>query len=150
MATFTMNQYQKVWRKRAIQIKKNGIKSAFQAARYMVAQAKSRAPKKTGETMEGIYKKKSKDGYTVISDVNTEFKQNMWANQTAPFRTLFWKHGNRKFKIKPGTKGLYGVSPTHFKWTGHPRFFHFATLATREMYPKIARKNNLEALKVTV
>lgn len=142
MATYTMDSYQKVWAQRAKAIKRNANKSAFQAARYMMAQAQSMTPRKTGATRAGIRKRKSGNAkYMVTSTVPGPFKQNMWANQTAPFRTIhpWWNNG------KPT---VYGDGSHRI--TGKPRFFHFATLRTKEKFPKITRANNLKALQVTI
>ena len=155
MATFrSIPQYKAYNKKRAKRLSKAGIKTSSQAASYMQARAIQFAPHHTGETIMGITKKSKGKQYIVESKVKPKgkqgFRQNLWANQTAPFRTPLWKHGNRKYGIKAGTRGLYGVSPSHFTWTGKPRFFHWATVDTQVRFRKLGRKNTRKALRVTV
>jgi hypothetical protein len=157
MGTYTVKQYQKVWRAKARAIEKAGIKSVKDAATFMVYTARGMAPKKSGATLRGIVARPMGTYKTAVrSYVNSTFKQNLWANQTAPFRTIhpWWNHGT-SIRIA-GTKGIVtsvAGAPTVYgdgshKVTGKPRFFHFATLDTRDNYLKIARKNTQKALRV--
>lgn len=123
------------------------IKSLDEASSFMVINAKRLAPYKTGETINGIRKvKKSNSQYRVESTVPGRFKQNLWANQKAPFRTIRWEKGNRRFGIRPGTTGFYGTSPAHFKWTGTPRFFDRAAQLTQKKIKGVFVKNTSDAL----
>lgn len=150
MGVYTPDQYQLLWRQRAKSLRQQGIKTTRQVADYLIMNAKGMAPEKTGKTREGLRVKPRAKGHVAESWVPGKFKQNMWANQTAPFRTLHWKKGNKRFGIKPGTKGVYGLSPKHFRWTGQPQFFHLATLRAKRYNPKIARRNTNKALRVSV
>jgi hypothetical protein len=136
MGTFrSLQQYRECWKKRAKELRKQGANTSLEAAQMLVAQARSMAPIKTGATMAGInYRKKGK-GYVVESTVPSEFKQNMWANQTAPFRS------NKRM-------GVYGEA--NHNYTGTPRFFHLATLRVQKMFLKLARNNVRKALRVNV
>ena len=147
MATFrSVKEYQAVMAKRAKRLRKESIKTASKTASLMQAEAIRLAPRKTGETIRGITKKKKKEAnYIVMSDVTpkgqSRFKQNLWANQTAPHRSVrMWWGGGRKV--------IYGDG-SH-RTTGTPRFFHFATLRTKPKFSKLARKNIRNALRVKV
>ena len=125
-------------------LKKSGSLTTLQGAKLMQRTAKKLAPKKTGETMRGIRRRKNKLGWTVESLVRGRFKQNLFANQTAPFRTLRFIKPN-KFFASPQTV-VYGQSATtpggkSVVWTGKPRFWHFASLRTRKFVKKISIKN---------
>lgn len=131
--------------KRAKALHKAGIKSSSQAASFMKATAKRLAPHYTGETIRGITSKREKDYHIVTSKVSpkgiTGFMQNMWANQTAPFRSVRMRWGK-------GKKVIYGDGTHHT--SGTPRFFHIATLRTGKEFSKIARKNVKSALRVQI
>lgn len=141
-------------------MRKQAVKSASEAADYMVVQAKGMAPRKSGETIRGIRKRPRKKGYVVESTVPGRFKQNLFANQTAPFRTINYPKGawigpSKSYTGRwnmiaaPGTKAVYGQSP-NWNWTGTPRFFHLATLRTRSKFLQITRRNTLKALRVSL
>ena len=156
---YTLEQYRAVLGKRMKALRDAGIKSSMQAASYMVIQAKRLAPRYTGATIAGIIKRKHGKGYMVISSVPGSFKQNLFANQTAPYRTIHYPKGawippskswNGKWTMiaPPGTVARYGESP-NWNWTAKPRFFHFAALRTRPYFRDIARKNTRKALRTT-
>lgn len=160
MAVYTLNQYPRVWDKRIKQLRRASQKSEKEAAELLKLMAKRNAPYKTGKTREGIRVRKIKEHYTVESWVPGKFKQNLFANRTAPFRTVKYPKGawlppNKSFsgrwtQIAPaGTVAVYGQSP-NWRWTGQPRFFHFATLRTRERFPKIVLRNTKKALRVSI
>lgn len=148
MATYTLNQYHKVWKARAKRIKTAGIKSSSEAGNFMIASAKGMVPRYTHETLQGIGKEKTKDGYDVVSRVpakgKTGFRQNLWTNQNVPYRTphMYWntdKDGNP-------LPTLYGDG-SH-KTSGTPQWFHLATVRTKDEFPKIVRRNTTKALRV--
>lgn len=142
MATYTLDQYQRVWRKRAVELRKAAKKSSRDAASFMVATAKGMSPLKTGALRTGIISKPIKDAeYEVSSSVAKEFPYNLWVNQTAPFRTInaVWNGRNPT---------VYGDG-TH-RITGTPRFWHFATLRTYALFSRITRKNIQNVLKVRI
>lgn len=144
MGTYTLEQYRKVIKNRRAKLGK--IDTPMKAAKYMQDTAKMLAPRYTGETINGIRARKvGKTNYQVESVVSpkgkTGFRQNLWANQTAPYRTprMWWN------KKKPT---LYG-SGSH-KVTGLPRFWHFATLRTREKFREITRMKVKDILSTGV
>ena len=151
MATFrSVEQYRRVMQVRAKAIKRGAMKASSNAATFMQTNAIKMAPVHTGTTVRSIKKVKKGKNYVVESWVPGKFKQNLWANRKAPFRTINWTKGNSRFGIKAGTRGLYGVSPPHFHWTGTPRFFDLAALRTRAKFRELGRKNRRKALRVTV
>lgn len=154
MATFnSITKYRKVWKNRIKELRKQKNLSEKDASEFMVKTARSLAPRKTGATIKGIRMRKGKNSWTVESWVPGLFKQNLFANQTAPYRTLHFEKPNR-FYTSPQTV-VYGsgaVSPSgnSIMWTGLPRFFHFATLRTREKFKDIVKKNTNKALRVSI
>ena len=142
MATYTISQYQRVWRKRASAIRKSGERTSNDAAMFMKATATGMAPSKTGKLRRGITKRKQKEGsYIVSSVVPGDFPYNLWVNQMAPFRTIKSVWNGRQPTV-------YGDGSHRI--TGTPRFWHFATLRTRNMFPKLAKKNFDNALRLSV
>lgn len=134
----SLKRYRAHLRKQIKGIKKAGVKTGLQAANLLIKIAKFLAPRKTGATIRGIRKRKSREGWTVESWVSGRFKQNLWVNQTSPFGAPLMVWNNRKPTI-------YGDG-TH-RTTGTPRFFHLATMRTRKKYIKLARANTLKALR---
>lgn len=153
MATFTsIQQYRQVMDSRMKAMRKNGIKSASQAASYMMTYAKKLAPRHSGDTIRGISKRPRKEGYVVVSEVPGRFKQNLFANQTSPYRTLHFRAKGGKNYYAPNQTVVYGGAALsrggkQIKWTGTPRFFHLATLRTRKYFRKVAVMNNRRALQ---
>lgn len=134
---------------------KAGIKTQYQAARLMMFTAKSLSPIFTGETINGIQTKKLVKGYVCESKVSGKkgFKQNMFANQTAPFRTIRFKNKGGSVFYGPNQNVVYGGNAYNWsggpiKWSGTPQFFHIAYLRTREKYPSLLASNIKSALRV--
>jgi hypothetical protein len=142
-----LREMQIAFRAKVRELRKSHTKSSMQAAKFMVMSAIAKAPRKTGETIQGITMRQVNAGWRVSSTVPGKFKQNLWANQTAPFRTLHWPDGGPN--IKPGTSSIYGVMPD-WNWTGMPRFFHIATLEASSYYKKVIRENTKIALRATI
>lgn len=142
MATYTLDQYQKLWRQRAAKLRRKSEVTARDAALHMEAAAKGMAPEKTGALRAGITHEKIKPGqYEVSSSVPGGFPYQFWINQTAPFRSLKMIWNSRQPTV-------YGDG-THFN-TGTPRYWHFATLRTKEMFAKTALKNTRSVFKSAI
>lgn len=142
-------EYRSLMDRRARALRKVAVKTASQAATKMQNLAKALAPRWTGTTIEGI-KKTGPHGrgiYGVQSWVPGRFKQNLWANQTAPFRTLHFRGTGGGMARRTGVV-VYGDG-TH-RITGVPRFFHFAMLRTRPAFGKLAVRNTRKVLSVTI
>lgn len=125
----------------AKQIRKAGIKTTRDAANLQVVQAKRLAPYSTGEIIQGIKARPIGRGYRAVSEVSGSFKQNLWANQTAPFRSpkMYWT------KPEPFQKVVYGQYPAN--WTGTPRFWDRAYYLVKRQFPKMALRNTKTALR---
>jgi len=119
---------------------RDGIKTPDQAAELLKTEAKRLAPRDSGDTINGIRKRRRQSTVTVESWVPGDFKQNLWTNGTSPHRRPLMKWN----KSNPT---LYGDGSHEI--SGTPRWFHFATLRTRSYFKKIARKNTLKALRVS-
>ena len=152
MAVITIAQFRKRMQKRIDNLKKVGIKTEDQASRFMMFTAKKLAPRSSGKTIQGIRRKKKGAHYVVESRVPGRFKQNFFANQTAPFRTLRFTKGNKAYAFPQ--KVVYGKpaissSGNAIQWTGTPRFFHFAFLRARPFMKTMAKRNTSKAVRVT-
>lgn len=134
---------------RASKVRKLPVKTASEAATFMQRTARLLAPRDSGEVRRGI-KKTGPHGrgkYRVVSDVPGSFKQNLWANQTAPFRTLHFRGTGSGMAAR--TEDVVYGDGTH-RITGTPRFWHFATVRTRAKFVSLARANLKSALRVTI
>lgn len=154
-------EFRAIMKAKADAVKQSGKKSSLEAAKFMTFTAKRYAPHSTGDTINGIrYRAKGK-GYEVTSSVvgHKGFKQNLFANQTAPFRTIRYTRWNPVYAY-PQTV-VYGQhamsrSGKPIKWTARPRgqyqgrFWHWATLDTQTYFGKVARANLKDALRVRV
>jgi hypothetical protein len=99
------------------------------------------SPNKSGALRRGILREKIESGqYQVSSSVPGPFPYQMWINQTAPFRSVKVVWNGRKPTV-------YGDG-SHVN-TGTPRFWHFATLRTREMFAKLGLKNTRKVFRNT-
>lgn len=149
MATYNLNEAREVWKARADKIKRVKPQSELQGATFMVLTAKMFAPRVTGETIQGIRKRSVSNGYIVESRVRekvsmltgAKFRQNLWVNQTAPFRSPHMQWNKSKATV-------YGDG-SHAT-TGLPRFWHFATLKTRINFNRLVIINTRKALKVEI
>lgn len=154
MATYrNLNEFQRGMAKKAKELRKNDIRTPSQAATFLQATAIKLAPLgranprfprySPGETIRGIKKNRiGKGRYQVVSRVSAKgkgFRQNLWANQTAPHRTIHprWAKG----------KGTVYGDGSHII-TGMPRFWHFATIRANAKYNKLVRMNTKKALRV--
>lgn len=133
MATFTsVQQYRQHNNRRIKKLKASSMKTALEAATFMVARTKQLAPVHSGETRRNVRKRRNKNGYLISNYVQGSFKQNLWANRTAPYRSvrMYWNGGRPT---------VYGDGSHRI--TGTPRFFHFATLHTRKKLQQLAKRN---------
>lgn len=142
MATYTIDQYQKKMRNMAKNLRKAAKKSSNAAAQFMVATARGMAPAKTGNLRRGIQAKPIKGTeWQVMSTVPKAFPYQFWVNQTAPHRTkLMWWNRYAPTVYGDGSHNI----------TGTPRFWHFATLRTVNLFGRVTRKNVQKVLKVRV
>jgi hypothetical protein len=159
MATYTsIEQYRADLNKKMVAMRRAGIKSCGQAASYMQMYAKKLAPRSSGQTIDGIRKRPSKEGYVVVSTVPGPFMQNFFANQTAPYRTLNFGPRGGGYAYAPNQTVVYGLPALArngrlINWTASGgdgnkgRFFHRATLRTRKYFPQVAVQNNRRALR---
>lgn len=147
MASYiNLQQYRRVWQRRANEVVKAGDRSSLGASIFMMNTAKRLAPRLTGETIKGISKHKLKSGrYIVQSKVSpkgsSQFRQNLWANRSSPWAAprMVW---NQKRPTRYGD-GSHRIS-------GTPRFFHFAAEKTRRRFNRLAKVEVKKALRVTV
>lgn len=154
MAVIPLRKASKMWDKRIKALKKAQKKTPLVAGKFMEATAKKLAPVATGELLRGIRKRKKGRGWVVESRVRGRFKHNLFANQTAPYRTLrFRKNSRQPFFATPQNvvygRGAKTVGGKTVRWSGKARFWHFASLRTRALYPKLVRKNTRKALRIT-
>lgn len=160
MPTFTsLRQYRKAWKKRIRKIEKGADSASSKSSRLMVAEAKLRAPRKSGATIRGIRRRKTKLGYKVESWVPGMFKQNLFANRQPPFAVLnFTTKSIQPFFAIPQTV-VYGnraISPSGniIRWTGvvirGQGFWTLAFNKVKRKFPKMVIENTRKALRVSV
>jgi len=133
-------------------LRKSGIKTQREAADRVVINAIRLAPKHTGATIRGIRSRKTKNGYIAESTVPGKFKQNIFANQRAPYRTLNFGVRGGSYYYGPTQTVIYGGSAFNrdgepILWTGTPRFFDRAVQLVQKKYPRILARNTKTALK---
>lgn len=138
---FNLTQYRNVLNKRKNRLKREGVRTSNQAAELIKTIAKRLAPRKSGETIRGIRKRKRGNKWIVESWVPGSFKQNLWANRTVPFNRpkVIW---NQRRPTRYG-------DGSHIT-TGTPGFFNIAVKQVRKKFGRLARKNTQKALKVSV
>lgn len=149
----SLKEYRIAWNKRAKALKRSSIKSTKQAANLMVAEAKKRAPRSTGETISGIRKRKQKRGYIAESWVPGRFKQNLFANRKAPYRTLNFRKGSNSKYYANNQKVRYGdnaITPSgkQIRWTAKPFFWNRSAHVVKKKFIKFATNNTRKALRV--
>ncbi len=151
MATVPLRDASRLWSSRMKRLATSGRNDSLLGAKLMQRLAKRLAPRgKTGATVRGIRRRKVKDGWSVESWVSGSFKQNLWANQTSPFRTLRFSKPNRFFAV-PQTV-VYGRSAKSaggrsIVWTGTPRFWHFSSLRMKKVYRRLSVRNTRKSLR---
>jgi hypothetical protein len=146
--TFDLPAYQAYNARRAEAIKKNGEKTALNAAKFMAAKTRAYAPRKSGNLIKGIVRRKnvvtaraSKKGFPYIH----------WVNQTpgTPYKTLTLRRlarngrftssrTNRRF-LRQGspfqvTYGLQPTEPSRWNYSGQAGFFQKAFGETRKHF----------------
>ena len=145
MATFTsVKEFRKVQEKRIKALVKAGDRSSMAAAKFQVLQGKRLAPRGTGETIQGIKKRKLKSGKWIAESIvtgkgKTKFRQNMWANRTPP-------HDKPRMRWNKKRPTLYGFN---HNTTGLPRWWDVAAAKTRRQFGKGFRRETINALRIS-
>lgn len=119
-------------------------------ANYMYNEALKMVPVYTGETKAGIKIIPRNNSYSVISKVsgrNKGFLQNLFTNETSPFRTLRFRKPNKVqvFYGSPqnvvyGNPNVYNKDGGKVNWSGKPRWFHYASLRAEKYMKDRLRK----------
>lgn len=136
-------------------IKRGSVLTQEQASRLQVLQARRLAPHDSGETIRGIRRRRSGRAWKVSSTVSGSFKQNMFANQTAPYRTIHFKaRGGHKY-YAPNQTVIYGGSAhsrtgNQIMWSARPRFWDKALILVMRRYPAMMRVNTKKQLSVRI
>lgn len=145
----SVKAYQKSWAKRAREMLNVKERSSVNSASFMMAKARSLAPRLTGETVSGIKKRKGKEGAWIVeSRVRAKgksgFRQNMWANHTAP-------HDRPRMRWNRGQPTFYGDG-SHRTTSKAPNigFYNRAALDTRNHFKTGVLANTRKALRVNL
>jgi len=133
MATYTLDQYQKVWRARARELKRASNRSASTAAMFMRNTARGFAPMKSGRLRQGIIATPLKDQeWQVSSGVSFSFPYHLWVNKTPPYKSpKMWWNGFHPTVYGDGTHRI----------TGTPGYWTQAKIQTTRFFGNIAREN---------
>jgi hypothetical protein len=141
----SLPEYQAYNARRAEAIKRNGEKTALNAAMFMAAKTRAYAPRKSGNLIKGIVRKKN---IVTARASNKGFPYIHWVNQTpgTPYHTLelrrlrrtgrFTKKKTNVRYLAEGSPFLatYGLQPTEpsvWNYTGQAGFFQKAFKETR-------------------
>jgi len=131
-------------------LKQSGDRSSLSSAKHQVMLSKKNAPRKSGVLRGNIKKRKLKSGRWVAESwVPGKFKYNMWVNRSPGYKTLTYKKANPRYGLKPGDTITYGRKPSHWKWTGLPKYWDLATNKTRRHFNRVAVKNARKSLRIT-
>ena len=156
MGTYNLDQYQKVWRARAKELKRAAKKTTSTSAMFMRNTARGFAPIKTTKLRQGINARPSTSGgnsnaWEVSSIVPGAFPYNLWVNKSAGYKTLTFKSkggwippsksttGNWVRVFAPNTSVVYGDG-SHIN-TGTPGYWTQAKIQTSRFFGNLARKN---------
>ena len=134
MGTYTLNNYQAVWKQRAAELRKAARKSTQTAAMFMRKTARGMAPRKTGKLMKGIRADPKGDAiWEVSSSVEKDFPYNLWVNRTPPYSRIhpWWNDFQST---------TYGDGHSHIN-TGVPGYWNLAKGQTIRFFGRIAREN---------
>lgn len=113
--------------------------STVKIARYLQAQARLKAPFRSGKLANSIkVSHLASGGYRVLVTAKSKngFPYPKWVNQDPGFKKLTYPDGG-PFGLKPGDTAVYGSHPWT-GWTGEARFFDQAKELTKENWKSIA------------
>jgi hypothetical protein len=148
-------QYRKLQRKRIKIIQRGKRKGPITAARYMAAQMRRLAPRKTGNLIRTIHRRKnsvevsgvSKDGFPYIHWINETPGAGLEKINLARRPTQSGKWPRRSTRNRNPSKWTqllaYRDCPNR---TGEPRFFFIAQDLARERYRAAMMRNTRNAL----
>lgn len=161
-----LSRYHEIQRKRIAQLKKGKRRGPITAAKYMAAQVRSMAPRKTGNLLRSIRRNKNR---VRVSGVNPKngFPYIHWINRTpslpqyhvlnvrryTDYRGRSYVHmGHDTFSSNwvpvPGKRMVYGQSPGSWNWTGKPGFVEIAKDRTRGEFRRIMERVTNKALRL--
>ena len=150
--------YRRTMRARIKALEKSKDKSSLAAAKFQVMQAKSMAPRKSGQLRGNIRKRQLKSGNWIAQSwVPGNFKYNFWVNGNIARVTLPTRAFNIRGKIKwpkAETRTRLGIERkmtyAQTRHTGTPGYWGIATSKTRKQFGKVAKANTRKALRVRV
>lgn len=154
---------------RSANLVKVGIKTETEAAQFMVARARARAPIGSGKLYRGIRRRGNK---AVSAAVGANgFPYMHWVNQTRgmgmatihihrrPNGLFASKHipvkesMGKKFRVKYGQQPYSYTGKgkrEHWNFSGTPRYWDLAVIETTEFFSKSVRNNVKKALRVSM
>lgn len=132
MAQLSLTEYRKALGTRMRNLKKLSRREPLNAAKFMVLKAKQLAPRRSGDLIQGIKRRKIKNGYQVSSKAlsrNTGFPYNKWVN-----RDVQIMHRGK-------VRSTYGSTPAGWNWTAKGQaktkgYFDYAIKLTSNEYSK--------------
>lgn len=166
MPTVNVKDYAAMQRKRISQLQKGKRRGPITAAKYLAAQARSMAPRKTGNLLRSIRRNKN---VVRVSGVNPKngFPYIHWINRTPSLpqyhslRVLKYTdrrgrghvHMGHDFSTShwvpvPGNTMVYGASPSGWNWTGVAGFVTRAQNRTRIEFKNIMERVTKKAIRL--
>ena len=161
-----IKDYHAMQQKRIAQLRRGKRRGPITAAKYMAAQVRSMAPRKTGNLLRSIRRNKN---VVRVSGVNPKngFPYIHWINRTPSLpqyhvlnagrftdhRGRSYVHmGHDSFSSKwvhvPGKRMVYGQSPAGWNWTGQAGFVEIAKERTREEFKRIMERVTKKAFRL--
>lgn len=152
-----LDEYRKLQQKRINYMKTWTRKGPISAAKFMAAQCRLMAPKKSGRLLGSIHRRK--DSVEVGGTSPSGFPYIHWINATPgtglevlKFPKGAWLSPEESWNGRwtriapPGTVAKYGSSP-NWNWTGVPGFFWKAQDLTRQYFREAMLRNTRNMLK---
>ena len=166
MNKIELKDYRRWQERRIAKLKQGKQRGPITAAKFLTAQLRSMAPRKTGNLLGTIKRNKNS---VRVSGVNPKngFPYIHWVNQTpslpqyhnlmvrkyVDYRGRAYVHmGHDVFSSKwihvPGGRMVYGQAPSNWNWTGTPGFAEIAKERTRIEFRNIMARVTKKALNM--
>ena len=149
-----IENYHKIWRKRAENVPKAVRKTRLGTAKYVIALIRSKAPRKRGILLGGSSRRGTK--IEVKATGPNGFPYVKWINGNIDTITLRRRINGWAFlpadTNEPHTKiyAKYGLTPSNWNWTGKRAFVSTSVEQGRKYHKKLMMRELRKSLEVSV